>query len=78
MAVVSPAPATALDSEIEAAVDAAGPGELASATRVDGALVVRYLGDDAARARALFVRLWRAVRLDVVGAAAVVPRIWWT
>ena len=78
MAIASPAPDESTDDELRAFADEVPAGELASVTRVDGALVARYVGEDAERARAFFCRLWAAMRPDLIGAPAVPPRIWAT
>ena len=55
-------------------------GDLAAATIVgDGdALVVRYLGQSAERARAFLHDAWRLLRPALLGRAAVPPRVWAT
>ena len=47
-------------------------------TLIDGLLVCRVLEPRADRARRFFLRVWKAIRLDVVGRAACPPRIWAT
>lgn len=47
-------------------------------TQLDGALLCRYLGPDAARARQLFSRAWRILRPALLGKAPHIPRIWRT
>jgi urease accessory protein len=49
-----------------------------AATRLPGALLVRYRGASAEAARAYFTSVWRRLRGAVVGRAAVEPRIWST
>ncbi len=53
-------------------------GELASASEVGGALVLRYLGNGVEQARMLFEQAWRILRPAVVGRPACLPRIWST
>lgn len=53
-------------------------GEHASVSRLDGVLVARALGDNAERMRALFGRLWAALRPMLLGRPALAPRIWAT
>jgi urease accessory protein len=52
--------------------------DLVGATLLDDLLVVRYLGDSTARARALFTSAWRLLRPAVLGLQPVAPRIWST
>jgi urease accessory protein len=47
-------------------------------TQVSGVLVLRYLGDHAQQAVALFRRAWQMIRPRYAGVAAVAPRIWHT
>jgi urease accessory protein len=75
------APDGATDDDLAAVRDACAAvvgGDLASATRVDGAIVCRYLGASVERARRLFVALWQRLRPTTLGRDAVVPRIWAT
>ena len=73
--VATPAP----DPEsLRALTDALPAPDLASATAVDGALVCRYLGPSAERARGLFTRIWAALRPAVMSRRAETPRIWLT
>jgi urease accessory protein len=43
-----------------------------------GVLILRYLGTDSERARDLFTRQWQLIRPELLGRAAVIPRIWLT
>lgn len=52
--------------------------DVAATTRVEGAIVCRYLGASVERARRLFVTLWQRLRPPTLGRAAVLPRIWAT
>lgn len=49
---------------------------LASATLVDGVLVMRALAPQAESLRHLFIAAWRALRPGIIGREAVLPRIW--
>ena len=51
---------------------------LVGATLLDGLLVLRVLGDNAERVRALMASVWSLVRPHVLGRAAHAPRIWAT
>lgn len=53
-------------------------GELVSASCIGDVLVARYLGPSTERARACFTNLWVALRPQLLGLTAVVPRIWRT
>jgi urease accessory protein len=53
-------------------------GETVVATIVDGALVCRYLGDSAERARRVFSQVWSALRPALCGRPPCPPRIWLT
>lgn len=65
--------------QLVSAVRAVLPGsELASATRVSGALVVRVLGDSAREAHALLREVWQVARPALLGCQPVSPRIWAT
>ncbi|MDQ2695724.1 MAG: urease accessory protein UreD [Pseudomonadota bacterium] len=50
--------------------------ELLGVSQLRDALVCRYRGPSAQRARALFIRLWSLLRPAVLNAAAAPPRIW--
>lgn len=55
------------------------PGDGAfAATALGGAIVCRYLGDSAERARDLFSGAWEILRPAALGLRAVLPRIWAT
>jgi urease accessory protein len=55
------------------------PGEdRAAVTELDGVLVARYRGASTERCRALFSRLWSALRPALLGRPAIRPRIWST
>lgn len=54
------------------------PGALAGVTLLPELLVVRYLGHDAETARRYFEQLWALLRPELIGRAAVPPRIWTT
>jgi urease accessory protein len=75
----SPAPADA-EAVRALAAGASSDSELASATIVgDGdALVARYLGRSAERARTFLHDTWRLLRPAVLGRTAVSPRVWAT
>ncbi|NRR29684.1 urease accessory protein UreD [Oxalobacteraceae bacterium] len=47
-------------------------------TQMRGVLVARHLGDDSEAARHLMLTVWRHLRPQLLGRAAVVPRIWQT
>lgn len=49
-----------------------------AATRLPGALLLRYRGASTEAARAFFTAVWRRLRPAVMGVAAVEPRIWRT
>lgn len=55
-----------------------GRALLAGATRVDGLLLVRLLGDDNLAIQAALQQLWLALRPAVLGLAPCPPRIWAT
>jgi urease accessory protein len=59
---------------------AAPDGDIAGVTVIgdDDALVARYLGANAERARAFLHDAWRLVRPSLLGRAAVPPRVWAT
>lgn len=78
--IAAPAPADAEADTVRALAAAAPDGDLAAATIVgDGdALVVRYLGHSAERARAFLHDAWRLLRPALLGRAAVPPRVWAT
>ena len=78
--IAAPAPAEADADTVRALAAAAPDGDLAAATIVgDGdALVVRYFGHSAERARAFLHNAWRLLRPALLGRAAVPPRVWAT
>jgi urease accessory protein len=80
--IAAPAPAEPAADTVRALAAAAsvGDSELAAATIVGegDALVARYFGRSAERARAFLHDAWRLLRPAVLGRAAVPPRIWAT
>jgi len=50
--------------------------ELTSVTRLSGLVVCRYLGGSTAEARDYFTTLWQAMRPQLNGRMACLPRIW--
>ncbi len=54
----------------------AGDGELATATQLDGALICRYLGPSAARARRFFTLAWGLLRPALLGRPPCPSRFW--
>jgi urease accessory protein len=54
------------------------PSALSGITQLPGVLAVRYLGDDAEAARAYFAKVWSVIRPELLGRAALPPRIWST
>ncbi|RUQ36862.1 MAG: urease accessory protein UreD [Candidatus Competibacteraceae bacterium] len=54
------------------------PGELVTATQLDGCLVGRYLGPSTARARQLFTVAWRLLRPMLLDRPACPSRFWTT
>lgn len=52
--------------------------ELLSVSRNDDILLVRYVGDSAERARAIFIRLWHIIKRMRFGTDACEPAIWRT
>lgn len=51
---------------------------LLSITDIDGLLVIRYLGAQAAQCKKLFISLWQIIRPVVLNKAGLQPRIWHT
>jgi urease accessory protein len=83
--VAAPAPDAAAVEGVRALAAAASSavtsgGDLGAVTVVgDGdALVARFLGGDAERARTFLHDAWRLVRPTLLGRAAVPPRVWAT
>jgi urease accessory protein len=79
--VAAPAPAgDAALSALRAVAAAAAPGDRAGVTVLgDGdALVCRFVGGSAERARVFFQSAWTMLRPTVIGRPAVPPRIWAT
>lgn len=73
------AAAPALGAELVAACRIPQPVTGAgSVTRVSGTLLARYLGPSSEAARRYFATLWEIIRPEVLGRAAVAPRIWAT
>lgn len=60
------------------ALGAPAADELLGASALDGALVCRYLGPSAARARAALLRAWAVLRPALQGKPACPPRFWFT
>jgi len=54
------------------------PREWAGITEIAGAIVARYLGSSAERARDCFTEIWRRLRPGLLGRPASAPRIWQT
>jgi urease accessory protein len=86
LVVASPAPPEAVIDEIRAAAPTDGDGLAGATVLSDGvmgggahsALVCRYVGRSAERARAFLQTIWHLIRPAVFGRAAVAPRIWST
>jgi urease accessory protein len=84
LVVASPAPPAAIIDEIRAvAPEIVGDGLAAVTVLGDGssahsALVCRYVGRSAERARTVLQAVWHLIRPAVFGRAAVAPRIWAT
>jgi urease accessory protein len=80
LVVASPAPGVAVIDELRALAAAAPTADRAAVTVLgdDDVLVVRHLGGVAERARAFVQAVWRIVRPELLGRAAVAPRIWST
>jgi urease accessory protein len=85
LVVASPAPPAAIVDELRAVAD--GDGLAAITVLSDGAdasqgahsaLVCRYVGRSAERARTFLQAVWHLIRPAVLGRAAVAPRIWAT
>jgi urease accessory protein len=76
----APAPNARAAEAVRELAAAAPEGDLAAVTIVgDGdALVARYLGGSAERARLFLHEAWRLVRPALLGRAAVPPRVWAT
>jgi urease accessory protein len=74
-----PAPPDAVVDEIRAIAPTNGDGLAGATVLGDGAaLVCRYAGRSAERARAFLQSVWRLLRPPVFGRAAIAPRIWAT
>lgn len=54
------------------------PNLLLAATLVEDCLLVRYLGNSTAQCRAIFTKLWMALRPMILNREATAPRIWAT
>jgi len=78
--VAAPAPAESEVEAMRALATAASDSDVAAATVVGGgdALVARYIGASAERARAFLHDAWALLRPAVLGRAAVPPRVWAT
>jgi urease accessory protein len=78
--VAAPAPDEAAAADVRARAGAVDGGDAAAVTVLgDGeALVCRYLGASAERARAFVHDVWRRLRPALLGRPAVAPRIWAT
>jgi urease accessory protein len=82
--VAAPAPAADAVAAVRALATEAGGGDICGVT-VTGAgtgahtaLIARYLGHDAERARTFLHAAWRAVRPSLLDRAPVPPRVWAT
>jgi urease accessory protein len=75
--IASPAPADGVD-QLRALGELLPPEDRAAVTVVEGALVCRYLGASAERARGHLLRAWTLLRPAVIGRPACPPRIWMT
>jgi urease accessory protein len=53
-----------------------GTNDMFGLTQMKSVLIVRYLGDSSETARHLITRVWQRLRPEVIGRAAVMPRIW--
>jgi urease accessory protein len=75
-----PAPAAHAVDAVRARSARAPDGDVAAVTVLgDGdAMVARYLGSDAERARAFLHDTWRIVRPALLGRPAIPPRVWAT
>ena len=78
--IAAPSPPEAVAAAVRARAAEAGDGDVAGATVLgDGdALVARYLGRSAERARTFLHDAWRLLRPATVGRPAVPPRVWAT
>jgi urease accessory protein len=76
----SPSPGLSVIEELRALAAATPTDDRAAVTVLGGndVLVVRHLGAVAERARAFVQAVWRIVRPELLGRAAVAPRIWST
>lgn len=68
----------ATQAHIERARACVADAPAVAVTRLDDLLVARYLGHGAHIARALFTRIWAALRPELLGRPACEPRIWTT
>ena len=64
-------------SMLEHARALSAPGG-AALTLLPGVLLIRYLGDSAEAAQKFFRAVWQALRPELLGRAAITPRIWST
>lgn len=80
LAVTVPAPATDAVDAVRVRAAEAPDGDLGAVTVLGegDAMVARYLGRDAERARAFLHDTWRMVRPALLGRPAVPPRVWAT
>jgi urease accessory protein len=79
-AVAVPAPPAAVVDIVRARAAAMPDGDVAAVTVIgdDDAMVARYLGRDAERARAFLHDAWQVIRPALLGRPAVSPRVWAT
>jgi len=71
--------APAIGADLVAACRAPQPSSgTGSVTRMPGTLLARYLGPSSEAARRYFAALWGIIRPEVLGRAAILPRIWAT
>jgi urease accessory protein len=75
--VASPVPADIID-QLRAASSGLRAADLVAITALPEALICRYLGPDAGRARAHFIHLWHLLRPGLLGRPPTPPRIWAT
>lgn len=69
-------PPTVISAIREDACHVVDKTALFGATQMKSVLVVRYLGDSSETARQLMIRAWQRLRPELLGRAAVIPRIW--
>jgi urease accessory protein len=71
-------PAPALLAELRAQCVVPDDAGIAGVTALPAGIVCRYRGKSSSAARACFALIWDALRRNVRGRAAVIPRIWHT